>query len=283
MDLQAAMALANEKSTLVTSNGKTTCPKKKTGLIVLVYGGANDEPLKDVKVKVTGPSKKTDKNGIVKYHPLKAGDYTVVATKPDDAYITPLDEDQSVALGSCPVVMMHIPIGVCPKITIKWDDDKSAVPNVELALDERGGGKYKFKETTSNAGIATRAGASYPPYRYEHKATLDGTVVPLWKDDGQEVGWVDLADGAEHTFYLKRRKMKLRVQVQEGAETKELAGAKVKIKNRNKEETTALVNDQALLEFTQIVLPDKEKSCEIAELTPDGTEDVYEVMEVAST
>jgi hypothetical protein len=280
MNFELAKRAADEDARSL-ANGAATCPIQKTGLIVLVYGGDRDDALPGVSVTVNGKLVVTDPSGLARFIPIAAGDHTVHADRPEGSpeLIAPDDEHTTVTLGQCPICPLHMPTGVIPEITILWAHDDHAVEGVEIEIEKSGAPK----RTTSDVGIATWV-QRVRPYRYDIKTVFPDGAAYLLFDGVPAVNWVDLSTGPRHTLKIKRNLVTFRVQKQVGAAVEELADARVKLKDPEKELATALKVGQAIAEFAiPIVKPDQKKTCEVVSLTPDTTDAVYEVVEVIST
>lgn len=280
MNFQQARAAAEEAARGLAS-GVASCPStERTGLIVLVYGGADGDALTGVPVSVNGGAPRpTDESGLARFIPIAAGDHTVHADRPEGApeLLMPSDEPAVVLLGQCPICMLHIPAGVIPELTILWAHDDGPVANVELEIQ----GSGAPKRSTTELGVATWV-LGVRPGPYDVVATFPDGASYLLFQGAVASRRVDLST-ARHTLKIKRNLVTFRVQKQVGAAFEELVDARVKLREPDKELTTALDGGQALAKLTiPVVRADQPLTCEVVSLTPDATDDVYEVVEVTS-
>lgn len=278
MNFLLAKQAADEASRQVV-NGVGECPLQKTGLIVLVFGGDDDSSLTGVQVTANGQDV-TDGSGLARFIPIPPATYTVSAARPQDrpALIAPEPEQVIVKAGQCPVVALHMPTGIVPEITLLWAHDNSGVRDAEVELAKSGAPK----KTTTEAGIAA-FGVRVRPYRFDVKVTFaDGHKYLLFEGDTDVKSVLITGDG-KRTLKIKRNRIKFHVVKQVGANVEELVGAKVKAKGPDAEGTTALEGMQAV---TTIDIPvterDQKTIFPVDSLTPDATDDLYEVVEVTS-
>lgn len=103
---RAADALAND---IASRNGVEYCPIEKTGLIVLVYGGVDDDAIPDIRVTVGDSQIHTSANGIAHFI-VGAGSHTVKVISPEDSrnLIPPDHQLCQVKLNDCLVLPMRM-------------------------------------------------------------------------------------------------------------------------------------------------------------------------------
>ncbi|WP_164018519.1 hypothetical protein [Pyxidicoccus trucidator] len=279
MNFQAALAAANEAARAL-AGGVSTCPVEKTGLIVLVYGGDNDDALPNVRVTVDGNPMDTGANGLARFIPIVEGDHTVHVVRPDGSpeLIAPDDEQVQVNRAECPIRALHMPTGVIPRIKLVWDHDDSPVAGVEFEIKKSGAPK----RTTSDLGIATWD-QRLRPYFYDIQAVFPGGVSYLVFDRGTATSRVDLSLPPPQTLKIKRSLVTFHVQKQVGAAVEELVDARVKLRDPEQERPTAIEVAKSVAKFViPVGKPEQLKTCDVVSLTPDTTDAVYEVVEVTS-
>lgn len=283
MNFAQARALAEETAKALADGAATCEERERTGLIVLVYGGAGagDQALAGVPVSIDGGEPvPTDESGLARFIPLAAGPHTVHADRPGSApeLLVPDDAAVSVVTGTCSICMLRMPAGVVPELTIQWAHDDAPVPHVELEIVASGAPK----RTTTELGVATWT-QGIPPAAYDVEAVFPDGAKYLLYQGGVASKRVDLTT-CSHTLRIKRQLLTFRVQRQDGAALEELVDARVKIAEPNEELTTALVEAQAIAKLAiPVVRTDQPVVRKVVSLTPDATDAAYEVVEITST
>jgi hypothetical protein len=114
-------------------SAKEKCPKKETGLLVVVLRKENRRPIEKAAVLIkgkTGSSKRTDKDGIAFFKPLEPDAYEIDVTLPRDMsedYEKPEAGKQTVGEGSCPIKVVHAGSLAALKVQVHHKGDPAKV------------------------------------------------------------------------------------------------------------------------------------------------------------
>ena len=154
MDYAAAQKLAQDEADKFVTNPVVKCPKKKTGLLVLVYrDDAQQEIISGATVSAKG-DQTSDGNGIARWQPLTPSKYKVkLASLPADPYrsnlyLKPKLISQKVGKGECPVLDIGVKLLAQPTIKVVNKSDSKAVPGVGVELWATK--NHLFPDTDSN-------------------------------------------------------------------------------------------------------------------------------------
>jgi len=281
MDLKAAMAQANQDAeNYKDGKGETTCPKGKSGLIVVVYGDEKGEALKDVDVKAGDRKAKTGPDGLAKYLPIDEGAHKVHVDRPagNDMLLSPQDVTVQVRKGACGVCPVEIPVGARPELHVMWAHDSKGIEGVEAKLKTGEKVAHAYSAKTGSDGMTQWTEKEPIPagsYGIAFAFPKDAKYKVFDQDD-KPVETIEAAGRRRLIFRVHKGWAKVHV-VQDVAGKAEGVAADLKIKTPD--QTVKIAKDQGIVEVRD--LPVEPPQFEVASLTPDpsGT-DAYEVIEV---
>jgi hypothetical protein len=161
MNLEKALALADQESQIFVGRPEVKCPFDKTGLLVLVYRDDTKDAIKAANVKLSGKSRtkrnrevpvaglpgNTDRNGIVHdYKPCAPGEYDVTVTGlpgQGKLYAKPYPTaHQSVPVGTCPVCSLPVePRKYWVKVRLVEKDSGKDIESAEVKIKLAAGWK----------------------------------------------------------------------------------------------------------------------------------------------
>jgi hypothetical protein len=167
---------------------------------------------------------------------------------------------------------------VVPQIELRWADDNSAAPDFEVAILNSGADKRTTDHTAWAKWAQSVRCASYSI----DAVSPEGDHYVLFQNDSAKKS-VDLTQGPRHSFRIKRIRVSFHVQEQVPGAVNELVGARVKLKTPSLEKATELSETKALAKYVIPVVAENQKTTvEVVSLTPDGTDAMFEVIEVVT-
>ena len=146
-------------------SAKEKCPKKDTGLLVVVLRKENRKPIEKAAVLIkgkTGSSKRTDKDGIAFFKPVEPDAYEIDVTLPRDMsedYEKPEAGKQTVGEGSCPIKVVHAkPLAALDvEVVAEHGTDRAKkLDGVTVRLEKTDGKEPKDEETDKDGLAAFR-------------------------------------------------------------------------------------------------------------------------------
>lgn len=165
---------------------------------------------------------------------------------------------------------------IVPEIEIRWADDNSPAPDIEVAILRSGADKRNTDKTAWAKWVKSIRCASYDI----DAVSADGDHYVLFQNDSPKKS-ADLTQGPKHSFKIKRNLVSFHVQQQVPGAIEEMAGAKVKIKSPALEKATVLLDAKALAKFViPVIQEDQKATVEVLSLTPDDTDAVFELIEM---